>query len=86
MENYDMSFSDVVNEIFDTNGWYQGSDFSNGTFIKVNSNTATIGIYGFSENHFGETYVGDFYISRGIKNMHYRRVHSQPEIMRKQAY
>lgn len=78
---YSLSFTDVLSEIFDTNGWYQGEDFKDGVFIKLDT-IGLIHVYEFNKNVYGETDCNLLAISAGTVNQKYRRVYTQPEIMR----
>lgn len=82
MDNYTMSFADVLNEVFDTNGWYQGENFKAGVYLKLNQ-FGDIGLFEFTEDSFGETFVGTLAVSQGIIRQNYKRVYTQPEIMHK---
>lgn len=78
---YPINFHQVLDEIFQTKGWYQGNNFKDGVFIKLNYD-CTIHVYEFRENHFGEKDLYHLAINDGIYNQHYRRVYTQPDIMR----
>lgn len=81
--NYDMTFTEVLNEIFDTHGWYQGEQFADGVFITVNKDRDIIEVKEFDkELSYVET-MFDLTISSGIMRQKYRRYYTQPEIERK---
>lgn len=77
---YDMTFDDVLHEIFITQGWYQGEEFRNGVYITVED--STIIAKQFPEN-FGPQYSWPLSITYGVTKMKYRRVYTQPEIERR---
>ena len=78
---YTMTFHDVLGEIFKTKGWYQGEDFANGVFIKVDNN-GFVHVYEFLPHIFGETECGLMTITMGTIQQKYKRVYTQLEIMR----
>lgn len=38
---YNMTFDEVLHEIFETKGWYQGEEFKDGVYITVEDSTIT---------------------------------------------
>lgn len=81
---YNLSFNDVLNEIFDTHGWYQGEEFADGVFITVTKNNDVVEVREFNiDKHFGEKYLTDLSITRGVRDMKYRRCYTQPDVERK---
>ena len=81
-DKYTLSFHEVLNEIFFTNGWYQGENFKDGVFIMVDE-IGLIHIYEFREDTFGVIDCTPLSISAETVNQKYKRVYTQPEIMRK---
>lgn len=81
-DKYNLCFIDMMNEIFVTNGWYQGEDFKDGVFIKTDD-SGLVHVYQFSEDKFGEIDCGLLSISSRTLSQRYRRVYTQPDIMRK---
>ena len=79
---YDMNFHDVLKELFSIGGWFQGNAFQDGVFIKLDT-FRNIHVYEFSEDKFGEQDCEMLIINDGIYNQHYRRVSTQPDIMRR---
>jgi hypothetical protein len=82
MNEYNMNFHEVLRAIFTEGGWYQGNGFKCGVFIKLDR-FGIIRVYEYAENKFGEQDCGALTVNDGIYNQHYRRVYTQPEIMRK---
>ena len=79
---YDLSFEDVINEIFTENsGWYQGENFKDGCFLE-SSESDIINLCYFSENKFGKQQL-TLVLSKSLLTQKYRRVFTQPEVMRK---
>lgn len=81
---YDLTFADVLNEIFEDKKlkcWYQGEDFMNGYFIKIND-FDEIGLFYFSKDKFGEQNAGYLPLTNGVLKQKYRRVYTQPDAMR----
>lgn len=79
---YNMTFDEVLHEIFDTKGWYQGELFGNGVYITL-ANGDYINIYVFSDQWLGAKDCGAFILSINAYNQKYRRVYTQPEVERK---
>lgn len=77
---YNMTFNEVLSEIFNSKGWYQGEDFKDGVYITVEDST----IVGkeFPKN-FGSQYTWPLNITYGVTQMRYRRAYTQPEVERK---
>lgn len=70
---YNMRFTDVINEIFETNGWYQGINFDEYTFITVGRNGKIVEKYFVNSN--GKTAIaGALEINAKIVKMKYRRI------------
>lgn len=78
--DYWMTFEEVLHEIFDTKGWYQGEEFLNGVYITVDDDML-VGKQ-FSKR-LDERYTWPLSITRGVVHMKYRRVYTQPEVERK---
>lgn len=81
---YNMTFSEVLDEIFDTHGWYQGQGFADGVFITVDKDCDTVVLKEFNiSHHFGALNLRSLVVTRGVTKMKYRRCYTQPEIERK---
>lgn len=78
---YDISFNDMIKDITKNNSWYQGEEFADGIFIKMHEDIVTV--CGFSDNWYGIKELNPLMITRGIVNMKFRQVYTQPDIMRK---
>lgn len=78
--NYDMTFDEVLHEIFQTKGWYQGEEFKDGVYITVEDSTITAKQF---PKNFGSQYTWPLNITYGVTQMKYRRVYTQPEVERK---
>lgn len=74
---YTMSFTDVINEIFNTKGWYQGEDFENGVFITVENNVLVAKSFNEKSSQW------KFDITFGVVNMKYRRMYNQTDVERR---
>lgn len=71
---YNLTFTDVLNEIFDTNGWYQGINFNEYSFITVCRRNGKI-IEKYFVNSEGKTEIaGALEINAKIVKMKYRRI------------
>lgn len=81
--DYDLTFNEVINEIFKTKGWYQGENFKDGYFISVNENNDDmIYLYYFSENKCGKHTDGCPVLSKGLFTQKYRRIYTEPSAKR----
>lgn len=79
--NYDLTFANMVEEIFKTYGCYQGEEFNDGVYIQVLYNGIRVQV--FSNNWYGAKDIGNFILTRGAVEMKYRRVYTQSDAMRK---
>lgn len=79
--NYNLTFDEMVNNIFSTNGWYQGNDFADGYFLKLVDNI--IQVWYFDNKIYDVHYHCDFHISGGTFRQKYRRVFVKEDVMRK---
>lgn len=79
---YNMTFNEVLNEIFNTKGWYQGESFGNEVFISVGPDKC-VTVFIFTDNFIGKKNLGAFVLSEKAYNMKYRRIYSQPSVERK---
>lgn len=77
---YNMTFDEVLHEIFQTKGWYQGEDFKDGVYITIED--STIVAKQFPKN-LNPQFVWPLNITYGVTQMKYRRVYTQPEVERK---
>ncbi len=81
---YNMTFTEVLNEIFETHGWYQGENFANGAFITADNDTDIVELIQFKmEEWLGAKKLDDLIIYPAITRQKYRRCYTQPEIERK---
>lgn len=80
--NYNMTFDDVLKEIFETQGWYQGELFGNGVYITI-TNSDYINVFAFSDQWLGSKDCGAFILSHRAYTQKYRRVYTQSEVERK---
>ena len=85
-KEYTLSFKEVLEEIFSTNEkvkyWYQGENFKDGHFLKIDED-GNINLYCFEEDFIGSKNFGTPILSRGLYTQKYRRVCTQPDVMRK---
>lgn len=73
LDEYKLTFADVLNEIFDTNGWYQGINFDEYLFIAVGRDGKLVEKYFVNSN--GKTAVKEtLEINAWISKMKYRRI------------
>lgn len=73
LNEYNLTFADVINEIFDTNGWYQGINFDEHSFIAIGRDGKLIEKYFVNSN--GKTAVKrTLEIDSRIVKMKYRRI------------
>lgn len=77
---YQLSFEEILRDLFTSGGWFQGEDFEDGVYIR--SDNGIIKTYQFSSDWIGEKDLGSM-ITVGMYIQKYRRVVSQPDIMRK---
>ena len=61
---------------------YQGENFKDGHFLKINED-GNINLYCFEEDFIGPKNLGTPILSRGLYIQKYRRVCTQPDVMRK---
>lgn len=78
---YELTFEEMIHDIFKTNGWYQGENFGDGYFLKIVD--GVIQIWYFDDKAYGEQYLCAFYVGKGTITQKYRKVYCQPDIMRK---
>ena len=70
---YNITFADVLNEIFDTDGWYQGINFDESSFIAIGRDGNLTEKYFVNSN--GKTAVKrTLEINSQIVKMKYRRI------------
>ena len=85
-KEYTLSFKEVLEEIFNTNEkvkyWYQGENFKDGHFLKIDEDN-NINLYCFDEDSINAKNFGTPILSRGLYTQKYRRVCTQPNVMRK---
>ncbi|MCD7996471.1 MAG: hypothetical protein LUH21_04475 [Clostridiales bacterium] len=81
-KKYDLTFYEVIEELINNGGWYQGEKFSNGTYLAING-LGNVCVYSFSEEYFGtkELYIAIIY--KGVVEQKYRKVETQADVMRK---
>lgn len=79
---YDLSFNDVVADIFTFGGWFQGENFSDGVFIRLDE-FGDIHVYQFLRDRHGEQDYEKLTLNSGVYKQKYRRVSTQSDIMRK---
>lgn len=51
LDEYKLTFADVLNEIFDTDGWYQGINFDEYSFIAIGRNGKLVEKYFVNSNN-----------------------------------
>lgn len=78
---YDMTFNEVLAEIFKTKGWYQGEEFKDGVYITVDEDNCIV-VKQFPK-HFSAQMIWPLNVTYGVTQMKYRRVYTQPEVERK---
>lgn len=73
LNKYNLTFTEVISEIFDTNGWYQGINFDEYSFIAVDRDGKLVEKYFVNSN--GKTAVKQtLEINAWISKMKYRRI------------
>ena len=73
LNKYNLTFTEVISEIFDTNGWYQGINFDEYSFIAVDKDGKLVEKYFVNSN--GKTAVKQtLEINAWISKMKYRRI------------
>lgn len=73
INEYSLSFADVLSEIFETNGWYQGINFNENYFITIGRDGKLVEKYFVNSN--GKTAVSKtLEIDSRIAKMRYRRI------------
>lgn len=81
---YNMTFDEVLHEIFETKGWYQGEEFKDGVYITVDDYMTIVGKeFSNYKNLHSWPYSWPLNITYGVTQMKYRRVYTQPEVERK---
>ena len=81
---YPLTFFDVVNEIFETGGMYQGERFKNGYFISLGKSTFSynqIKLFRYDWNK-GTCDEDNPVLSKGLIEQRYREVFTKEEIWR----
>ena len=78
---YTLTFEDVLHEIFQTKGWYQGEEFADGVYITVDEDNCIITKQ--FPKYFSTQMIWPLNITYGVTQMKYRRVYTQPEVERK---
>lgn len=76
---YDLTFEEVLKEIWYKNCWYQGNNFADGSVLEV---TPDKEIY---VKTFGRTRVfsSPLILTEGVYEQMYRRVYTQPDAERR---
>ena len=73
LSEYNLTFTDVVDEIFETNGWYQGINFDDYSFIAIGRDGKLVEKYFVNSN--GKTaFKRTLEIDSRIIKMKYRRI------------
>lgn len=86
-KEYNLTFVEVLEEMLgkDSNiklhAWYQGEHFADGHFLDCQDDC--IILYSFDEDKFGMQKHGIPVLSKGLYHQKYRRVYTQPDVMRK---
>lgn len=75
-----MDFSEVLSEIFDTKGWYQGENFNDGVYITIDDGMIVVRQF---LKGFSSVYSWPLSITYGVTKMKYRRVYTQPDVERR---
>ena len=76
---YELTFEEVLNDLFKNNNWYQGEDFKDGVFMCIEDEM--LKIKEFSKNQSTAKDLGSM-ITKGMYEQKYRKVTTQPDIMR----
>lgn len=83
IKKYPLTFFDVVNEIFETGGYYQGEQFKNGYFISLGDKdylNNQIRLFKYNSTNIQDE--GEPVLSRALFKQRYRRVYAREEIWR----
>ena len=73
IDEYNLAFADVLNEIFSTNGWYQGINFNEYSFIAIGRDGKLVEKYFVNSN--GKTAIKrTLEIDARIAKMKYKRI------------
>lgn len=81
MKEYNLTFTEVMDNIFKDKSWYQGENFANGYFIQ--SEDKIVHLRYFSDNTYGIQEAGPVMLSEGLLKQKFRKVLTQPDVMRK---
>lgn len=73
LDEYKLTFADVLNEIFDTNGWYQGINFNEYSFIAIGRDGKLIEKY-FVNSNSKTAVKRTLEIDARIGKMKYKRI------------
>lgn len=73
LDEYKLTFADVLNEIFDTHGWYQGINFDEYSFITIGRDGKLVEKY-FVNSHGKTAVKRTLEIDARIGKMKYKRI------------
>ena len=81
---YDLTFEEVLEEIWYKGCWYQGNNFADGFVLEVTPDKK-IYIKAFVRTvfHFTRVYSSPLILTKGVYEQMYRRVYTQPDAERR---
>lgn len=81
---YDLTFEEVLEEIWYKNCWYQGNNFADGSVLEVTSNKELyVKTFVRTISHSTRVYSSPLILTEGVYEQMYRRVYTQPDAERR---
>ena len=77
---YDLTFEEVLEEIWYKHCWYQGNNFADGSVLEV---TPDKDIYVKTFSHSTRVFSSPLILTKGVYEQMYRRVYTQPDAERR---
>lgn len=78
--DYDLTFEEVLEEIWYGTCWFQGNNFADGTVLYVTSDKE---LYTKTFSGSGQVYNAPLILTEGVYDQLYRRVFTQPDAERR---
>lgn len=81
---YDLTFKEVLEEIWFKGGWYQGNKFADGSVLEVTPDKEIyIKTFVRTVSHSTRVFSSPLILTKGVYEQMYRRVYTQPDAERR---
>lgn len=81
---YDLTFEEVLEEIWYKNCWYQGNNFADGSVLEVTPDKEIyIKTFVCTASHSTRVFSSPLILTKGVYEQMYRRVYTQPDAERR---